>query len=379
MLSSTLYDLHQIRNDLADFIVEELGYTPLLSERNSFPVDPDADTIENCRRRVENDADILILVIGGRYGYVDKKSAKSITNLEYLTARTKGIPIFTFIQKNILDLLPTWEANPSADFAATVDDNRIFQFIKEVRSTHKVWTFEFELAKDIIDTLRKQFAYLMTEGISLRLKFNQTSPINTQNLSGDSLRLIMDKPTLWEARLFAQSLIDQIASCKDLRRDHELGIALGAQDHIPLDKFVDWVQTRIEEILVVTTSLTKLVNEVAPKAFGPAGKSGDPEQIVFVTRQIASVYREAIEWSLRTSRTRFDEQVKPVKTEMEKLPSDIIEKVETLGPNIIKQIDDLLAQPASNGKRNLEMVVSIKVPNFDNFNRVFRECIAKIK
>ena len=76
---------------------------------------------------------------------------------------------------------------------------------------------------------------------------------------------------------------------------------------------------------------------------------------------------------------RFDEQVKPVKTEHEKLPSDIIEKVETLGPNIIKQIDDLLAQPASNGKRNLEMVVSIKVPNFDNFNRVFRECIAKIK
>src|SRR2546426_4163085 len=92
--SSTFYDLRQVRADLTAFIVDELGYVPLLSELNSFPVDPDAATAENCRRRVEEDADILILVVGGRYGSVDSDTAKSITNLEYLAARSKGIPIY---------------------------------------------------------------------------------------------------------------------------------------------------------------------------------------------------------------------------------------------------------------------------------------------
>jgi hypothetical protein len=53
MVSSTFYDLRQIRADLLDFLRDEVGYQPLLSEYVSFPIDPDVDTIENCRRRVE--------------------------------------------------------------------------------------------------------------------------------------------------------------------------------------------------------------------------------------------------------------------------------------------------------------------------------------
>ncbi len=64
MVSSTFYDLRQIRTDLAEFIEREVGYRPLLSEYPSFPIDPDADTIENCKQRVERDADILILLLG---------------------------------------------------------------------------------------------------------------------------------------------------------------------------------------------------------------------------------------------------------------------------------------------------------------------------
>jgi Domain of unknown function (DUF4062) len=71
MISSTFYDLAQVRADLLDFLQNEVGYRPLLSEHKSFPVDPDADTVENCKRRVERDADIFVLIIGGRYGYVD--------------------------------------------------------------------------------------------------------------------------------------------------------------------------------------------------------------------------------------------------------------------------------------------------------------------
>ena len=90
MISSTFYDLKQVRAGLVNFLVDDLGFEPLVSEASSFPVEPDLDTIENCKRRVEQDADLLVLIVGGRYGFVDAASTKSITNLEYLAARAKG-------------------------------------------------------------------------------------------------------------------------------------------------------------------------------------------------------------------------------------------------------------------------------------------------
>jgi hypothetical protein len=109
MVSSTYYDLRQVRADLRTFLDNQLGYQSLLSEFPAFPVDPDADTIENCRRRVEKDADVLVLIIGGRYGYIEPQTEKSITNIEYLTARAKGIPIMAFVDRQVLNLLPVWE------------------------------------------------------------------------------------------------------------------------------------------------------------------------------------------------------------------------------------------------------------------------------
>lgn len=93
-MSSTCYDLKQIRQNIRTFIEDDLGYEAILSEYDSFPVDPDKDTVNNCLRVVEQRADIMVLIVGCRYGYVTERGEKSITNLEYLRARAKGIPIF---------------------------------------------------------------------------------------------------------------------------------------------------------------------------------------------------------------------------------------------------------------------------------------------
>ena len=163
MVSSTFYDLRQIRDDLRQFI-EGLGYRPLLSEHPSFPIDPDATTIENCRRRVEQDADVLVLVIGGRYGSIDATPNKSVTNLEYTSARHKRIPIYVFIDPQVLALLPLWKRNQAADFSEQVDSPRLFEFIEHVRTIDAVWMNEFRIACDITDALRTQFAYQQQAG-----------------------------------------------------------------------------------------------------------------------------------------------------------------------------------------------------------------------
>src|SRR5882757_1392045 len=100
-LSSTCYDLRQVREDI-ETAVTGLGLCPLRSEAESFPIDPTLTTVENCQKVVRESADILVLVIGGRYGSVDSGSGKSITNLEYLAAKTKGIPVYAFVDQQVL-------------------------------------------------------------------------------------------------------------------------------------------------------------------------------------------------------------------------------------------------------------------------------------
>src|SRR4051794_20933639 len=103
-ISSTFYDLQQVRANIAKFVQDELGYRLLASEHPSFPVEPTISAIDNCRRRVENDADIFVLVVGARYGSKIPTGNRSITNIEYLAARSKGIPIYTFISKEVVTM-----------------------------------------------------------------------------------------------------------------------------------------------------------------------------------------------------------------------------------------------------------------------------------
>ncbi len=99
-ISSTCYDLKQIRDDLKNIIEKDLGLEALLSEYKSFPLDPSLGTVENCLRAVQERADILVLIVGTRYGAITD-SGKSVTNLEYLRAKEKGIPIYAFVDRKI--------------------------------------------------------------------------------------------------------------------------------------------------------------------------------------------------------------------------------------------------------------------------------------
>ena len=165
-ISSTCYDLSQVRQDLRDFI-SGLGYNPMMSEQNDFPIDPQLDNWENCINAVKKYADIFVLIIGNRYGAVGE-TGKSITNTEYLTAVQKGIPIYTFSLKQMTTLLPMWERNPDADYSYAVDNPKIFEFLADVRQKSGRWNFEFENAQDIKDTLRKQLSILFQNSLELR-------------------------------------------------------------------------------------------------------------------------------------------------------------------------------------------------------------------
>ena len=196
-ISSTCYDLSQIRTDLKDFIVN-LGHIPILSEDHDFPINPNLSNSENCINVVNNYADIFVLIIGSRYGYT-LSSGKSITNTEFLTALKKGIPIYTFTKKEMINIYPIWEKNPQIDLSHIVDTNNIFNFIKDVRSKSGLWNFPFENAQDIKNILTSQLSILFNESLKLRGRINKLGKdILYPSLSSKSLNLILEKEDNYE-------------------------------------------------------------------------------------------------------------------------------------------------------------------------------------
>ena len=136
-VSSTCYDLKQVRADIFDFL-GSLGFEPVLSEYNSFPIQPEVTPIENCLAVVGAKADIFVLIIGGRYGSAPN-DGRSVTNREYLAARAKGIPVYVFVQRSVLDLLRIWKANQSADFSSAVDSPKVFEFVSLLSKTGQTY------------------------------------------------------------------------------------------------------------------------------------------------------------------------------------------------------------------------------------------------
>jgi hypothetical protein len=370
MVSSTFYDLRQIRSDLAAFVSDALGYTVLLSEFPSFPVDPDLDTVENCKRRVEQNADILVLVVGGRYGSIDRGSDRSITNLEYLAARAKGIPIYAFVEKAILSVMPVWEQNPDGDFSNVVDTPRLFEFIKAIRDEDRVWVFSFEAAQDIVSALRIQLGHLFNESLQTRLRLLGTGglPRYLQEASADTIRTALERPSGWEFLLFGYALADAVQRHSGLLREYKLGVRVGPAEAVWQLLAVEWMRTRMHELEGFADSATRLMNESLQSALGEPGQPGDPEHIVWVADQLGDLLREAITWSQRVRRAHVDEVFEDSQRILGDFASDLIERITEFPEMILTRMKDALKRSAQGQKGiELSLTLTLDLPGVDEF------------
>ncbi len=368
MVSSTFYDLHQLRSDLAHFISDQLGYDSLVSELPSFPVDPDLDTIENCRARVEKNADIFVLVIGGRYGQVDKQIDKSVTNLEYLTARAKGIPIYVFVDKSILAVFPVWKSNPEADYSQTVDTPRLFEFIDHVRNEERVWTFAFEKAQDIVDSLRVQFAYLFSDALRLRNRFTGSGlPPFLSSLGPKSLRIALEKPLGWEYRLFLQSWMDGLDSQASLLREYRVGLRIGIAESVPANRAGEWMSARMYELTGISESMTTLVNQQLLEAFGKDGEPGDVEKIVWVSSMLDKAVESALNWALRVRCASIEEPFDSLAPELALFMDDLINEIVCYPKETLSLVEEALCAPRTGKPRIIEHTLKLRLSNTEKF------------
>ena len=143
-VSSTYYDLKYVRERLERFL-KSYNMDPILFEYDKVYYNPNITPSSSCYKEIDG-CHLMILIIGGRYGSIDKGNERemyendyvSVTQNEYMTAVEKGMPIMVFIDRNVYSEYKTYinnKPNIPADFKfAYVDDVKVFEFINKVGS-----------------------------------------------------------------------------------------------------------------------------------------------------------------------------------------------------------------------------------------------------
>lgn len=160
-VSSTFYDLRQVRADLEQFILS-MGYEPILNERGTIPYGSEEKLEEYCYREIEI-ADILISIVGGRLGSASQHAPYSVSQMELKTALKHGKQAYIFVERSVLSEFNTYKRNKDkSDVSyASVDDSKVYEFLVEVSQLPNNNPISpFETARDITEYLRDQWAGL---------------------------------------------------------------------------------------------------------------------------------------------------------------------------------------------------------------------------
>lgn len=291
-ISSTCKNLVEERFALKECF-ENLGHNAILSESPTFPINPSKNTIDNCIGIVRDEADVFVLILKDKYGYVFPNTGRAITEMEFQTALDKGIPIYTFTYGETLRKKESLNGNSDNDS----DFMNLCRFIDEVRQEKSLWNFEYNNINDLKNTIKTQLSNLLKHSLYVR---NKVDAIDKQwvfpRISSDAYRLLVYKGKNYVERFFFQVMRDEMNRYTDLRLDYKYAMLVDLEyTHKHPSELGRWLKEIWSEIYYYLKS-----NDRLEKAFMDSYKADDTDfrQLYYVAKRFADRYADMLRLGL---------------------------------------------------------------------------------
>ena len=191
-ISSTFYDLKQVRNNIGDFITS-LGYEPVMHEKSGVAYTQTTPLENDCYHELAS-CDIVVCIIGNHFGSKSVENDLSITMNEIQTAIKHKKKVYIFIANDVYTENEIYLVNKdSGAFRCKyVDDPRIHDFIAGLKESVKNhFISPFETTDKIIDTLRAQFAGLLQNLLQREASMTDAKTAYDLQQSADSMKSII--------------------------------------------------------------------------------------------------------------------------------------------------------------------------------------------
>jgi len=268
-ISSTFFDLRQVRTDLERFI-KELGYEAVRNETGGITYGKDSKLEEYCYKEI-SEIDILVGIVGGKFGSQSENGDYSITQTEIKTAIDQNKQIYIFVEKNVLGEYETYLINKENESIKYkfVDDKRIYKFIEELYSLPKNNIIHpFETVQEIILFLKEQWAGVFRDLLMQQTRKGQyeniTSKVNELTEVASTIKTYLENvlENVSKEKSGAESLITQererlekfhqqqsildISYLKHLIKDHELDYDIVIENLKTKNTFAEFRQSLIQ-------------------------------------------------------------------------------------------------------------------------------------
>lgn len=161
-ISSTFYDLKQVRNVVGNFI-RDIGYEPVMHEHSDVAYTQNTPLEKDCYSELSS-CDIVVCIIGNHFGSKSVENDFSITMNEINQAIKNQKKVYIFVANDVYVENRTYVQNKDSGCfkSAYADDLRIHEFLADLQAkvTNHV-ILPFDTTDQIVETLKKQFAGLL--------------------------------------------------------------------------------------------------------------------------------------------------------------------------------------------------------------------------
>ncbi|MBX7210407.1 MAG: DUF4062 domain-containing protein [Verrucomicrobiaceae bacterium] len=359
-VSSTCYDLGPVRENLRELILS-LGHEPVLSEYASFPVNPSESAIANCRRNVKEKTDVLVLIVGGSRGTLDVHSGKPIVNLEFEEAVAAGLPVFVFVRKSVMTLLPHWKNSANWQFTRDVDGPEVFEFVERLRGEGR-WIFEFDRTDEIKTVLSVQLSNLLRDLLD-RSSAGTLDPLaEFGSESREAERIAREKPKYWEFFLIAELVRTKLKSVR-LRYDRLAGGFVHIRgERMRGKQFIEDIQDLFADVLAIAEAMRKQFAISLQESMGPLGKPGNASEIKTAVDGLIDLFNNLIDCEERLHAMRPPEIMEAAR--------DALKGIAEVPLKEFEQFPEQFLKPFENGNDPtgvLKLTVTFGEPDFERF------------
>lgn len=190
-VSSTYYDLKHVRNDIRNFL-QNLGYEAVMHDTGNVAYTQDVSLEKSCYNELDT-CNIVVCIIGNKYGTQSVESDDSITMSEIKAALRSRKKVFIYILKEVYAENFTYLRNKDKSFIPYhVDNIKIHEFIAELKDNVRNSPIEtFDNVTDITDNLKQQFAGLFQHLLNQEATVTETKTYNDLQDSVESIKSLI--------------------------------------------------------------------------------------------------------------------------------------------------------------------------------------------
>lgn len=141
-----------------------MGYEAVRNETGKIIFSKGESLEESCYREISS-IEILIGIVGGKFGSSAEKKPFSITQLEIKTAIEQNKQVYVFVLKNVLAEYNTYLLNKELKEIrySAVDNIDIYSFLEGLHSMNNIVIHPFEEVTEITSFLKEQWAGLFRD------------------------------------------------------------------------------------------------------------------------------------------------------------------------------------------------------------------------